>query len=197
MEPSWLAAHSDLAISVINARRDFPLLRKSLSDLESNEPARRNSAYVALVDHFFLQAADEIRRQDLAEILSHCLAMDPIDASAGQLLNALLREVPEQSEKIALDAAAFPRMFWGVRTVVAALAQAKGQAQRIAQIVAAAPPCGRCHTRSIPAGRGVGATLLAKSGRTIVSIAHHRGRRIADECGTTARGPRHGGCQVP
>lgn len=135
-EKSWIEEHSDLSIAIFNSRSDLPILRKPLTDLTSNDAAYRNSAYEQLVDHFLVQASDELRRRDLAELLSMCLAFEPVEESAEKILTSLLRDVPTL-EKPVFDAAAVPRMYWGVRAVAMAIPHAAGQVQRVSQIVTA------------------------------------------------------------
>lgn len=136
-EPSWLDLNSNLAIAVINARTDFPALRKSLIDLSANDPARRNTAYDTVTSHFLGKITDDRRRRDLGEMLSLCIANDPADASAARLLNTLLGQVPGPSDDFPEKAESLAPMFWGVRVVASALSHAKGQDTRVSQIVAA------------------------------------------------------------
>jgi hypothetical protein len=119
-QPAWWDI--DLAVAMATSRREISDVAAMYDDLRADDPAVRQKAYERLVAALVKVEADNPAREQLVTLLAGCHALDPDEASAARLREALLKHVPGSDEKLSRPST-YQRAYFSVETALALLSR--------------------------------------------------------------------------
>lgn len=118
---SWWARDEELLLVATKLRIILPDLKTPLLALNEADEDRRSAAYRQLVRQAMQHADMRMHAALLREFFAGCLTVDPSEACAEALVEALLGLVPRVGESLSGEESAGEIPFWAVRTVLAAI----------------------------------------------------------------------------